>query len=89
MKIITSVEDYVDIEKKLEEKGLELMESKLDFVPENDIKIDDFDKALKFKKMLEAFNEDEDVSLVSSNESISEELENQVDEFIEKNTFRS
>jgi transcriptional/translational regulatory protein YebC/TACO1 len=65
------------------------MESKLDFVPENDIKIDDFDKALKFKKMLEAFNEDEDVSLVSSNESISEELENQVDEFIEKNTFRS
>jgi len=89
IKIITSVEDYVDIEKKLEEKGLELMESKLDFVPENDIKIDDFDKALKFKKMLEAFNEDEDVSLVSSNESISEELENQVDEFIEKNTFRS
>lgn len=39
--------------------------------------------------MIEAFNDDEDVSLVSSNESISNELQKEVDDFIEKNTFRT
>ena len=39
--------------------------------------------------MIEAFDEDEDVALVSSNEIISAELEKQVDEFIEKNKFRT
>jgi len=39
--------------------------------------------------MMEAFDEDEDVNNVSSNEIISEELQKEVDEFIEKNTFRT
>jgi hypothetical protein len=39
--------------------------------------------------MLEAFNDDEDVSEVATNEIIPEELDKEVDEFIEKNTFRS
>lgn len=89
IKIISSVEDFHDIEKVLEEKGIELMESKLDFVPENDTEIDDFEKALKFTKMIEAFNEDEDVAQVSSNEIISEELQKEVDDYIEKHSFRS
>lgn len=38
--------------------------------------------------MIEAFNDDEDVAHVSSNESISDELLKEVDDFIEKNTFR-
>jgi len=49
----------------------------------------EFDKALKFTKMIEAFNDDEDVTLVSTNEIISEELQNKVNEFIEKNTFKT
>jgi transcriptional/translational regulatory protein YebC/TACO1 len=65
------------------------MESKLDFVPDNEIEVTDFDKALKIKKMIEAFDEDEDVSAVSTNELISEELDKKVDDFIQKNTFRS
>ncbi len=89
IKIITSVEDYMSVEKTLEEKGIEIMESKLDFVPDNDTEITDFDKVLKFKKMLEAFEEDEDVSLVSSNEAISEELDKEVEEYIEKHSFKS
>jgi len=88
IKIITSVEDYHEVEKYLEEKWIEFIESKLDFVPDNEVEITDFDKALKFTKMLEAFNDDEDVSHVSSNEIISEELQKEVDDFIEKNTFR-
>ncbi|PZM85775.1 YebC/PmpR family DNA-binding transcriptional regulator [Candidatus Gracilibacteria bacterium] len=89
IKIITSVDDFHEVEKYLEEKGVEFIETKLDFVPDNDTEITDFDNALKFKKMLEAFDEDEDVSLVSSNEIISLELEKEVDEFIEKNRFRT
>jgi len=89
IKIITSVEDFNEVEKYLEEKGIEIMQSKLDYVPDNDVEITDFDKALKFKKMIEAFEEDEDVALVSTNETISTDLEKEVDAFIEKNTFRT
>jgi hypothetical protein len=39
--------------------------------------------------MIEAFHEDEDVNTVSSNEIISEKLDKEVDDFIEKNTFRT
>jgi hypothetical protein len=39
--------------------------------------------------MIEAFNEDEDVNTVSTNEIISDELQKEVDDFIEKNTFRT
>lgn len=89
IKVITSVEDFMDVQKFLEEKWIEIMEGKLDFIPDNEIELDDFDKALKFKKMIEAFDEDEDVNIVSTNEIISPELEKQVDDFIEKNTFRT
>ncbi len=89
IKIITSIEDFHNVEKFFEEKSIEFIDSKIDFIPENDIEIDEFDKALKFTKMIEAFNEDEDVNIVSSNEIININLQKEVDEFIEKNTFRT
>lgn len=89
IKIITSLEDFHEVESFFLEKNIALFESKVDYVCDTEIEIDDFDKALKFKKMIEAFDMDEDVNLVSSNEILSIELEKQVDEFIEKNTFRT
>ncbi len=89
IKIITSVEDFHNVEKFFENKNIAILESKLDFIPDNDTEITDFDKALKFIKMIEAFNDDEDVAQVSTNEVISSELQKQVDDFIEKNTFRT
>lgn len=89
IKITTSVEDYNEVEKFFEDKGIEFIESKLDYVADNDIEITEFDKALKFTKMLEEFLEDEDVNTVSTNEIINSELQKEVDEFIEKNTFRT
>ncbi|MCP4523609.1 MAG: YebC/PmpR family DNA-binding transcriptional regulator [Candidatus Gracilibacteria bacterium] len=89
IKVLTTVDDFNEIENFLEDKNIEIMESKIDFVPDNEIELDDFDKVLKFKKMIEAFDEDEDVSQVSTNEEISEKLSQEVDEFIEKNTFRT
>jgi transcriptional/translational regulatory protein YebC/TACO1 len=89
IKIICGLDDYHDIEKFLEGKDIELLESKIDFIPDNELEVTDFDQALKFTKLVEAFDADEDVSLVSSNEIISPELQAQVREFIEKNTFRT
>jgi len=89
IKIITAVEDFWEVVKFFEEKGITILESKIDFIPDNETEITDFDKALKFTKMMEAFDEDEDVNTVSSNEIISPELQKEVDEFIEKNTFRT
>lgn len=89
IKIVTSLEDFQSIEHFFEEKWVEIFEAKIDYIPDNETQIDDFDKALKFTKMLEAFNEDEDVNIVASNEIISPELQDEVDAFIEKNTFRT
>lgn len=89
IKIITAIDDFSEVEKFFEEKGIEILESKLDYIPDNEVEITDFDKALKCKKMIEAFEEDEDVESVSSNEKISDELEKEVEAFIEKNTFKT
>lgn len=89
IKVITEVDDFNQVEKFFEDNNIELLESKLDFVPDNETELTDFDKVLKFTKMIEAFNEDEDVSFVSSNELISNDLQNEVNEYIEKHTFKS
>lgn len=89
IQVTCAVEDLHDIEKFFEEKHIELLESNLDFIPDNELEITEFDKVLKFKKMIEAFDADEDVNTVSSNELISPKLNKEVDEFIKKNTFRT
>jgi succinyl-CoA synthetase alpha subunit len=47
------------------------------------------DKALKITKMMEMFEEDEDVENVYNNANISSNLQKEVDDFIEKNSFKS
>jgi len=77
------------VEKFFEDKNISIIESKLDFVPDTDTELTEFDKVLKFTKMVEAFEEDEDVAQVSTNEIISDKLQEEVDAFIEKNTFKT
>ena len=89
IKILTSLEDFQNVEQFFEDQDIQILESKIDYIPDNEVEVDDFDKALKLTKMIEAFEEDEDVNTISSNEIISTDLEQQVDEFIQKNTFRS
>ncbi len=89
IKIISAVEDFNEVVKFFEEKNIAILESKIDFIPDTETEITEFDKALKFTKMMEAFDEDEDVNTVSTNEIISPKLQKEVDEFIEKNTFRT
>lgn len=89
IKIISSLEYFHELEQFFEEKAIEIYESQINYIPDNEVELTDFDKTLKFKKMIEAFDEDEDVNIVASNEIISPELSQKVDEFIEKNTFRT
>lgn len=89
IKIICSPDNLPSVQEFFENASIDIYEAKVDFVPDNEIEIDDFDKALKFVKMIEAFDEDEDVNIVSSNEMIKQELEQEVREFIEKNSFRT
>ncbi|MGE4444171.1 MAG: YebC/PmpR family DNA-binding transcriptional regulator [Candidatus Altimarinota bacterium] len=88
-KITTSLENFSEVRKFFEAKNISLDFSDIDYIPSNTVEVDDFDKALKLTKMLEAFHEDEDVEKISVNMNISPELQKEVDEFIEKNTFRT
>ena len=89
IKVISDTSDFHEIEKFLVEKNIEIFESKIDYIYDSETEIVEFDKALKFTKMLEAFEDDEDVNTVSSNEVISQDLQKEVDDFIEKNSFRT
>lgn len=88
-KVITSLEDFVSVKKFFEWKNIHFEFADIDYIPSTTAEVDDFDKALKLTKMLEAFWEDEDVEKVSINGNISLDLQKEVDEFIEKNTFRT
>ncbi len=88
-KVITSLEDFSEVKKFFQEKNISFEFADIDYIPSNIVEVDDFDKALKLTKMLEAFAEDEDVEKVSVNMHISPDLQKEVDEFIEKNTFRT
>jgi transcriptional/translational regulatory protein YebC/TACO1 len=63
--------------------------SSVEYIPNNEVTITEFDKALKIIKMTEALDEDEDVEDYSLNAIISDELEKEVNDFIEKNTFKT
>lgn len=58
------------------------------YMANNEVEVTEFEKALKIVKMIEALEEDEDVESYSLNAVINDELKKEVDDFIEKNTFR-
>ena len=89
IKLLTLIENFHEVEQFFESKKIEIHEAKMDYIPNNEVEMTEFEKVLKFTKMLEAFDEDEDVNFISSNEIISCELQAEVDVFIEKNTFRT
>jgi len=89
IKIITEIEDFIWVEKFFEDKNIEIKKAEIEYIPDNRTEITDFDKALKFIKMIDAFEEDEDVEFTATNEEIDDELVKEVLEFIQKNTFKT
>lgn len=88
-RIYTSVSDFAIVRDFFASKDIEFEHADVEYIANNESEITEFDKALKFTKMLELFDEDDDVESVINNAVISPELQNEVDEFIEKNKFRT
>lgn len=89
VKILTETSDLQKVKEFFAEKNIELEVCDLDYIPQNYIEITEFDQALKVLKMIDTFEDDEDVENVCHNLKISDELKKEVEEFIEKNTFRT
>jgi len=89
MKILTDSTDFWEVSKFFEEKNITLEFAEIDAIPSTTIDITDFDQALKITKLFDALDEDEDVQKVSANMNISPELQQEVHEFIEKNSFKT
>ena len=88
-RIITSVEDFENVKAFFKSKKYDFLKDKIDYIPNTTAEVTEFDKALKLTKMFEAFHEDEDVEDVCLNMTIDDALQQEVYDFIEKNTFRT
>lgn len=71
--VTCSLEDFGNIQSKLEELNLEPENAELQRIPHETVTIDD-DSARKILKVIEAFEEDDDVQNVFHNLEISDEL---------------
>lgn len=87
-KVICSIDHLKEVSDFFKGKGFAFESAELEYIPNNEVEVTEFDKALKIVKMIEALEEDEDVENYSLNAVISDELKKEVDDFIEKNTFR-
>lgn len=89
VRILSEKQDLASVVKYLKEKWLNVTQFSLEYIATNMISITDFDKALKIIKLVEDLEEDEDVEKVWYNYDISDELQNQAIEAIEKAKFRT
>jgi YebC/PmpR family DNA-binding regulatory protein len=72
--ITCALEDFGNIQKKLDQLGIEAQEAKLERVPNNTTKLP-VEEAKKFLNMVEDFEDDDDVQNVFHNLEMTDELE--------------
>ena len=72
--ITTSVEDFIKVRDSLMEKFGEPKEASLKWVAKDPVVIDDFEKAEKIQKLLEALEDNDDAQNVYSNFETTEEI---------------
>lgn len=88
-RVITEDADIKTIEDFLIHAWFDIYKSGIEYIAQTMTEVTEFDIALKIIKMLEGFDEDEDVQNVFVNADIEESLQAEVHEFIEKNTFKT
>jgi len=71
--ITTAMEDFGNMQKKFEEMGIEPENAELQRIPKDTVKLDD-ETARKTLKVIEVFEDDDDVQKVFHNLEISDEL---------------
>ncbi len=77
--IYTALEDFGNMQKKLDELNIEIENAELQRLP-NSTKEMDVDTAKKFLRMVDDFEEDDDVQNVFHNLELSEEIEKALEE---------
>lgn len=78
--IYTEPSDLMPVRGALEEQGIPVMESVMDNIPKNEVKIEDVDGAKKLFKLMEMLEDNDDVSQVFSNFDIPDEIMAQLEE---------
>lgn len=76
--IITAPADLMKVREALDKAGFEVEKAEFDFIGKNPVKIEGLEDAKKILKLIEAIEEDEDVSNVYSNFDIPVEILEQV-----------
>lgn len=74
MVVTTAYDHLMSTKKSLEYKKIPMENAKLENIPSTTVKINDLEIASKLLKFMDALDEDEDVSEVSSNFEIAEEV---------------
>lgn len=75
MEITTALEDFGKVRKKLEEMGVEFENAELQRIP-NDLKKIDLDASLKVLRIIDEFEDDDDVQNVFHNLEMTDEVMN-------------
>ncbi|MBO7699556.1 MAG: YebC/PmpR family DNA-binding transcriptional regulator, partial [Eubacteriaceae bacterium] len=71
--ITTDPASFIEVTEALQAKGLEFLNAEVAMVPQNYTRLEDPDAIVKFNKMLDMFEENDDVQNVWHNADIDEE----------------
>jgi YebC/PmpR family DNA-binding regulatory protein len=74
MTVTTGFEDLSTVNKALEAAGFEIESAKMEYIAKEQVKVEDASTANKIIKLMNALEDDDDVTNVSSNFDISEEI---------------
>jgi YebC/PmpR family DNA-binding regulatory protein len=78
-RVICAMADFGAVLKYFEEKGFEIGESKLEYIPQNFVKITTVEAARKVYKCLDTFEDYDDIQNVYHNMDIDEDIAEQID----------
>jgi YebC/PmpR family DNA-binding regulatory protein len=78
-RIICQMENYGTVNKYLSDNGFQVQESKLEYIPQNTVKITDIDLAKKIIKFTDAFEDHDDVQNIFTNLEIDDSIAEQLD----------
>jgi len=71
--IVTSPQDFENVKKALQEKGLKIVQADLTKIPQNTVSLDE-ERASQVLKLIEALEEHDDIQKVYANFDIKEEI---------------
>lgn len=67
MVVYCDAKEFIDVRTKIKEAGFEVLEAKQSYIPNNYVEVEDVETAQKILNLVEAIEEDDDVSEVHSN----------------------